>query len=129
MKTGIELITDERQRQVDAEGWTPEHDDKYTNDELPSAAVSYALPDGDPAELEAERKASKSLAIIAIYEYLTGSKDSDADCARALGIDLERVQELLPETKVEQCTVCSTWCLRDERGVQDGDFICEDCEK
>jgi hypothetical protein len=42
MKTGIEIITEERQRQIEKEGWTPEHDDEYVNDELSSAAACYA---------------------------------------------------------------------------------------
>ncbi|SXF83152.1 hypothetical protein [Klebsiella variicola] len=33
----------ERQRQVTAEGWTPERDDEYTDGELPRAASCYAL--------------------------------------------------------------------------------------
>ena len=28
MKTGIELITEERQRQIEVEGWTKDHDKK-----------------------------------------------------------------------------------------------------
>ncbi len=28
MKTGIELIAEERQRQIDQEGYTPDHDDE-----------------------------------------------------------------------------------------------------
>jgi hypothetical protein len=42
--TGIELITEERQRQIGAEGWTPEHDAEHSAGELAMAAVSYALP-------------------------------------------------------------------------------------
>lgn len=42
-KTGIELIAEERQRQIDQEGWTEEHDDKYVNEELSLAAASYAV--------------------------------------------------------------------------------------
>ena len=42
MKTGIELIADERQRQITAEGWTPEHDDQHTESELLQAAICYA---------------------------------------------------------------------------------------
>lgn len=41
-KTGIELIADERQRQVEAEGRTPEHDDEHEG-ELSDAAACYAL--------------------------------------------------------------------------------------
>jgi hypothetical protein len=41
---GVELIANERKRQVDAEGWTPEHDDKHTDESLACAAACYALP-------------------------------------------------------------------------------------
>lgn len=40
--TGAELIAAERQRQVDVEGWTPEHDDEHTGRELARAAACYA---------------------------------------------------------------------------------------
>lgn len=45
MKTGIELIADERERQITAEGWTPEHDDTHTEGELADAAAAYAVCD------------------------------------------------------------------------------------
>lgn len=35
--SGVELIAAERQRQIDVEGWTPEHD----GSELAAAAVGY----------------------------------------------------------------------------------------
>lgn len=41
MKTGIELIAAERERQITAEGWTPEHDDQHVNREMASAARCY----------------------------------------------------------------------------------------
>lgn len=44
-KTGIELITDERKRQIEVEGWNSEHDAEHDNSELALAAVAYALPD------------------------------------------------------------------------------------
>jgi len=44
MKTGIELITEERKRQIEKEGWTPEHDAEHVNDELAIAAACYAAP-------------------------------------------------------------------------------------
>lgn len=44
MKTGIELITEERQRQIEKEGWTPEHDDEHEEQELATAAAIYAMP-------------------------------------------------------------------------------------
>ena len=44
MKKGIELIAEERARQINVEGWTPEHDDEHTDSELGFAACYYALP-------------------------------------------------------------------------------------
>lgn len=43
MKTGIELIAEERLRQVEKEGWTPEHDDQHTRQELATAAGCYIV--------------------------------------------------------------------------------------
>lgn len=42
MTTGAELITEERRRQIDAEGWTTQHDDEWHGSgELVQAAVGY----------------------------------------------------------------------------------------
>jgi hypothetical protein len=43
MKTGIELIAEERLRQINVEGWTPEHDSLHDNGQLSAVAASYAL--------------------------------------------------------------------------------------
>ena len=40
--TGAELIAQERQRQVDVEGWTEQHDAEHTAGELAGAARAYA---------------------------------------------------------------------------------------
>jgi hypothetical protein len=40
--SGIELIAAERQRQIDVEGWRPEHDDQHKQGELAEAASSYS---------------------------------------------------------------------------------------
>lgn len=42
MKTGAELIAEERARQISQEGWTPEHDDKHSYGQLIAAAMCYA---------------------------------------------------------------------------------------
>lgn len=39
----IPEIASERQRQVKAKGWTPEHDDEYVDCDLAAAAACYAL--------------------------------------------------------------------------------------
>lgn len=42
MKTGIELVADERKRQIEIEGYTAEHDAQHNASELISAAIDYA---------------------------------------------------------------------------------------
>jgi hypothetical protein len=43
---GTDLIAAERQRQIDAEGWTPEHDAGHVDESLATVAALYALPKG-----------------------------------------------------------------------------------
>ena len=43
LRSGAELIAQERQRQISKEGWTPEHDDTHRRGELAYAAQGYAL--------------------------------------------------------------------------------------
>lgn len=45
---GAALIAAERQRQVDAEGWTPEHDDEHTSGEMRLAASAYLITSPAP---------------------------------------------------------------------------------
>ena len=44
MTTGVELIAAERRRQVEVEGWIPEHDAQHVKGELAMAACYYAAP-------------------------------------------------------------------------------------
>ena len=41
--SGSQLIAAERQRQIDEEGWTKEHDAQHTHGSLAGAAISYIL--------------------------------------------------------------------------------------
>lgn len=41
---GVKLIAAERQRQVQEEGWTPEHDDEHAGGQLAVAGAVYAFP-------------------------------------------------------------------------------------
>lgn len=40
--TAIDEIAAERRRQIEVEGWTPEHDDAHSDGELSRAAANYA---------------------------------------------------------------------------------------
>jgi len=41
MKSGIELIAAERERQISEEGWSASHDDTHRNRQLAQAALAY----------------------------------------------------------------------------------------
>ena len=41
--TAMDLIRAERKRQIEVEGWTPQHDDEHTDGSLLSAATQYYL--------------------------------------------------------------------------------------
>lgn len=43
-KTGIELIAEERQRQIKEEGYSAEHDQEHRKGELAIVAMCYACP-------------------------------------------------------------------------------------
>jgi predicted N-acyltransferase len=42
---GIELIQQERTRQIEQLGWTEDHDQYHTNEELADAAAFYVIPE------------------------------------------------------------------------------------
>lgn len=42
MKSGIEIIAEERKRQIEVEGWTSENDDLYTEGQLAIAGALIA---------------------------------------------------------------------------------------
>lgn len=44
MKTGAQLISEERARQIAKEGWSTAHDDEHGDGSLAMAAACYALP-------------------------------------------------------------------------------------
>ena len=49
---GADLIAGERRRQVEEEGWTPEHDDRHTDRDLAVVAAALAI-DGTDYFIEA----------------------------------------------------------------------------
>lgn len=61
MKTGTQLITEERQRQISREGWLPDHDDQHASGELNDAAICYAYAASKQARGEAGQAYLESL--------------------------------------------------------------------
>lgn len=47
MKSGVDIIAEERKRQLEVEGWKPEGDDQYVDNQLALAGASYAIPEVD----------------------------------------------------------------------------------
>ena len=47
MTKAAQDVLAERRRQIEVEGWTPEHDDEHDGGELACAAAAYALDAGD----------------------------------------------------------------------------------
>ena len=43
LNAALRDIAAERRRQIEQEGWTPEHDDKHVRGEIASAAASYSV--------------------------------------------------------------------------------------
>ena len=59
LKTGTELISEERTRQVEEEGYTAEHDAEHPTDDLVKAAIVYAWNyDEPPHSVHANRAPS-----------------------------------------------------------------------
>jgi len=44
MRSGIELIAEERKRQIEVEGWTKEHDAIHEDESMSYSAACYAIP-------------------------------------------------------------------------------------
>ncbi len=57
-KSVVEEVAAERQRQIDAEGWSPEHDDMHSIGDLAKAASVYA----DGASTDGNHKAALAIA-------------------------------------------------------------------
>lgn len=52
MKTGTELIAEERARQIQSEGWTADHDDGHRRLQMTRAAACYLLNTWEKSKLE-----------------------------------------------------------------------------
>jgi hypothetical protein len=55
-KSGTSLITEERQRQIEEEGWSEKHDDWQVVEELAFAAACYAIPESSRIYLKSSNK-------------------------------------------------------------------------
>lgn len=89
-QSGVALIAAERQRQIEKEGWTPEHDDSHTNGELAQAAACYAL---NPSQVWA---GDRSESVFAVVDDFVGPNEVPWPWERhAYKRDRDRIRELV----------------------------------
>ena len=96
-KAAISVLA-ERQRQVEEEGWTPEHDDQHHDGSLAFAAACYAISGATPQE--ARGKNDVMLAAIQFIWPRTWAwgwwkpKSNRADLVRAGALLLAEIERL-----------------------------------
>lgn len=101
MKTGIELIAAERERQVSAKGWTAEHDAAHDLGQMAGAGACYALNACGFANshlLNAERHGiTHKVRVWPWAEHWWKPKDPIRDLVRAgalIAAEIDRLQRL-----------------------------------
>lgn len=113
-------VASERRRQIEAEGWTPDHDDEHAAGDLALAAACYALPEisrevfprKDPRDVG--RSAGESIIVYddVLCPFLWPwhgagwkPKDRRSDLVKAGALilaEIERLDRLQPNTKGER---------------------------
>ena len=92
--TGVETIAAERQRQIDVEGWTPEHDDQHDRGELAAAAECYAALASDQ-ENDIPRSSEVPLQFPFAPEWWKPSNNPERNLAKAgalVAAELDRLR-------------------------------------
>lgn len=123
MKTAIELITEERKRQIEVKGYTPEHDDMHTNGELAMAAATYAATPNININTRKSQGVFLTIKRWALWPFelksfkpsLDNNRKRDLIKSVALMIaEIERLQRLEEKeakiSKLEVIQVCGTDC-------------------
>lgn len=77
MKTGIELIAEERERQIDVEGYDAKHDTGHTGGEISLAAACYAAHPMDIFYKEEYYNQTHYKKLIPFDEYEIDKKKSE----------------------------------------------------
>ena len=97
MKRGIERIADERKRQMEGEGWTPENEDEYKEGQLAILASAYAIPPiaGEGSNDNRLSLALKSMWSLEGWELSPDGRIRELEKAGALIVaEIDRLQRL-----------------------------------
>lgn len=127
MNKAFQDVMAERRRQVEAEGWTPEHDDHHTDGELALAAVLYAIPYQMPGLKQADHIGLDMLLELGFGFKLKPEADYRKRLVKAAALLLAEIERLdratartiPPENDTPvRCPQCN-WCGRaDELGPE-----------
>jgi hypothetical protein len=96
VRSVLDEIAAERQRQIDEEGWTPEHDDTHDQGALAAAGAAYALQGASHSANEGWRDIyRKSAGRIWPYdEEWWKPKDARRDLIRAAALIVAEIERL-----------------------------------
>jgi len=97
MKTGTRLIELERERQINEEGWTSEHDEEHWHEEMAMAAAAYAFPsDTVITEISVDSKWVKRIYRDSLFPFPFWQKKWWKPCKDASKTETEnRIRELV----------------------------------
>lgn len=102
MRAAFDVLV-ERQRQIDAEGWTAAHDDEHVNDEIAAMACFYAMPSGAREWSAKETGYGDTLGEAMIPEgWVAKAKDGDrrrelVKAAALVIAEIERLDRTAPQ--------------------------------
>jgi hypothetical protein len=105
VSSGVVLIAAERQRQIDVEGWTAEHDDDHTNGQLARAGACYAIRSGR----HDNKYAYTPLAWPWDTEWWKPSPDPIRNLVKAgalIAAEIDRLQRLAARAKPVRKCIC-----------------------
>jgi len=90
-KTGVEIIAEERKRQVEKEGWTADHDAEHDKGELAVAAACYAVYHTD-ASVEYPRDVENGWPWAQYYWRPSDSIRNLAKAGALIAAEIDRIQ-------------------------------------
>jgi hypothetical protein len=92
MSNAARDVSAERRRQIEVEGWTPEHDDKHSDGELAEAAAAYAIASAEGKE--SLPRASKQFLQTCWTKNWWKPKDRRSNLVRAGALILAEIERL-----------------------------------
>jgi hypothetical protein len=100
---GVELIATERRRQIDVEGWTPEHDDIHCGAEMSEAAAGYAHTAN--LQLHGYRNLARDVPYLWPWDEKWWKPSPNPICnlvkaGALIAAEIDRLQRQMPEVKL-----------------------------